>query len=72
MIYNKGDVIVLTDNRKFTIISLLNIDEYNFLYLKSNDTMEYTIVKVINDKIYNLNNREFSMIISNMLLRGEY
>lgn len=72
MTYNKDDVIVLTDNRKFTIISLLNIDEYNFLYLKSNDTMEYTIVKVINDKIYNLNNREFSMIISNMLLRGEY
>lgn len=72
MIYNKDDVIVLTDNRKFTIISLLNIDEYNFLYLKSDDTMEYTIVKVINDKIYNLNNREFSMIISNMLLRGEY
>lgn len=72
MTYNKDDVIVLTDNRKFTIISLLNIDEYNFLYLKSNNTMEYTIVKVINDKIYNLNNREFSMIISNMLLRGEY
>lgn len=72
MKYNKDDVIVLTDNRRFTIIDLLDIDNNHFMYLKNIEKEEYTIVKLINDKMYNLNNRELSMVICNMLLKGVY
>lgn len=72
MKYETNDVITLTDNREFKVIKELNINDIEFLYLKNNKIDEYTIVKVIQDKIYNLTNSELSKVLANMLLRGYY
>lgn len=72
MKYETNDVITLTDNREFKVIKELNINNIEFLYLKNNKIDEYTIVKVIQDKIYNLTNSELSKVLANMLLRGYY
>lgn len=72
MKYEANDVITLTDNREFKVIKELNINDIEFLYLKNNKIDEYTIVKVIQDKIYNLTNSELSKVLANMLLRSYY
>ena len=72
MRYNANDIITLTDNREFKVIKELNIDDIEFLYLKNNKIDEYTIVKVIQDKIYNLTNGELSKVLASMLLRSYY
>lgn len=70
MRYSANDIITLTDNREFKVIKELNIGDIEFLYLKNNKIDEYTIVKVIQDKIYNLTNSELSKVLANMLLRN--
>lgn len=70
MKYETNDIITLTDNREFKVIKELNIGDIEFLYLKNNKIDEYTIVKVIQDKIYNLTNGELSKVLANMLLRS--
>ena len=70
MKYETNDIITLTDNREFKVIKELNIGDIEFLYLKNNKIDEYTIVKVIQDKIYNLTNSELSKVLANMLLRN--
>lgn len=72
MKYETNDIITLTDNREFKVIKELNIGDIEFLYLKNNKIDEYTIVKVIQDKIYNLTNGELSKILASMLLRSYY
>ena len=72
MKYETNDIITLTDNREFKVIKELNIGDIEFLYLKNNKIDEYTIVKVIQDKIYNLTNSELSKVLANMLLRSYY
>lgn len=72
MRYSVNDIITLTDNREFKVIKELNIEDIEFLYLKNNKIDEYTIVKVIQDKIYNLTNGELSKVLANMLLRSYY
>ncbi len=72
MKYETNDIITLTDNREFKVIKELNIGDIEFLYLKNNKIDEYTIVKVIQDKIYNLTNGELSKVLANMLLRSYY
>lgn len=72
MKYDVNDIIILTDNREFKVIKGLNIGDIEFLYLKNNKMDEYTIVKVIQDKIYNLTNGELSKVLANMLLRSNY
>ncbi len=72
MRYSANDIITLTDNREFKVIKELNIGDIEFLYLKNNKIDEYTIVKVIQDKIYNLTNGELSKVLASMLLRSYY
>ncbi|MCI7242164.1 MAG: hypothetical protein MR550_06495 [Bacilli bacterium] len=72
MKYETNDIITLTDNREFKVIKELNIGDIEFLYLKNNKIDEYTIVKVIQDKIYNLTNGELSKVLASMLLRSYY
>lgn len=72
MRYSVNDIITLTDNREFKVIKELNIGDIEFLYLKNNKIDEYTIVKVIQDKIYNLTNGELSKVLASMLLRSYY
>lgn len=72
MKYETNDIITLTDNREFKVIKELNIGDIEFLYLKNNKIDEYTIVKVIQDKIYNLTNCELSKVLASMLLRSYY
>lgn len=72
MKYEVNDVITLTDNREFQIIKELSVNDIEFLYLKNVKVDEYTIVKVIQDKIYNLTNGELSKVLASMLLRSYY
>lgn len=72
MKYEINDIITLTDNREYKVIKELNIGDIEFLYLKNNKIDEYTIVKVIQEKIYNLTNGELSKVLANMLLRSYY
>ena len=72
MKYETNNIITLTDNREFKVIKELNIGDIEFLYLKNNKIDEYTIVKVIQDKIYNLTNGELSKVLASMLLRSYY
>ena len=72
MKYETNDIITLTDNREFKVIKEINIGDIEFLYLKNNKIDEYTIVKVIQDKIYNLTNGELSKVLASMLLRSYY
>ena len=72
MKYETNDIITLTDNREFKVIKELNIGDIEFLYLKNNKIDEDTIVKVIQDKIYNLTNGELSKVLASMLLRSYY
>ena len=72
MRYSANDIITLTDNREFKVIKELNIGDIEFLYLKNNKIDEYTIVQVIQDKIYNLTNGELSKVLASMLLRSYY
>ena len=72
MKYETNDIITLTDNREFKVIKELNSGDIEFLYLKNNKIDEYTIVKVIQDKIYNLTNGELSKVLASMLLRSYY
>lgn len=72
MKYEVNDVITLIDNREFQIIKELSINDIEFLYLKNVKVDEYTIVKVIQDKIYNLTNGELSKVLASMLLRSYY
>lgn len=70
MNFNKEEIITLEDNREFKIINAIEIDENEYLYLKNINKEEYTIVKVIENKLYNLTNHELSLILSNILLRS--
>ena len=66
----KGEIITLSDAREFEIIKKVEINDIIYLYLKNIEENQYTIVKVIEDKIYNLTNQELSLVISNMIVRG--
>ena len=66
MDYNKNEIITLDDSREFKIVEVVNINDILYLYLKSLEIDKYTIVKVIEDKIYNLTNNELSLVIANM------
>lgn len=66
MMYEKNEIITLTDNREFQVINLVNINNVEYLYLKNINEDQYTIVKVIEDKIFNLTNNEFSLVIPNL------
>lgn len=70
MKYTKDDIITLADDRKFIIEDLYKINSIPFLYLKNLNKDEYTIVKIIENKIYNLTRKELSLVISEMLLSG--
>lgn len=70
MKYTKDDIITLSDDRKFIIEDLYKINSIPFLYLKNLNKDEYTIVKIIENKIYNLTRKELSLVISEMLLSG--
>lgn len=70
MNYEKGEIITLSDAREFEIIKKVEINDIIYLYLKNIEENQYTIVKVIEDKIYNLTNQELSLVISNMIVRG--
>ena len=72
MKYEVNDILTLTDNREFQIIKELSVNDIEFLYLKNVKVDEYTIVKVIQDKIYNLTNGELSKVLASMLLRSYY
>ena len=66
MNYEKNEIITLTDDREFEIINLVNINNIEYLYLKNLNEDQYTIVKVIGDKIFNLTNNEFPLVIANL------
>lgn len=73
MSFEKDEILILEDNREFIVVETLEVDNTCFLYLKSLDVDKYTIVKIIEDTIYNLTNNEISTVIANLFrLRWSY
>ena len=73
MNFEKDEILILEDNREFIVVETLEVDNTRFLYLKSLDIDKYTIVKIIEDTIYNLTNNEISTVIANLFrLRWSY
>lgn len=70
MSYVKNEIIVLEDNREFLIVETVNIEDILYLYLKNTEIDKYTIVRVLEDKIYNLTNKETSLVIANLFRRS--
>lgn len=66
MNYEINEIITLTDNREFKIVNAVTINNIEYLYLKNINVDQYTIVKVIEDKIFNLNTNELSLVIENL------
>ena len=66
MNFNIDEILCLSDNREFKVINVVNINDIDYLYLKNMNLDQYTIVKVIDDKIFNLNGSEFSLVIENL------
>ena len=66
MKYDVNEIITLSDNREFQIINAVTINNTEYLYLKNTDIDQYTIVKVIEDTIYNLNAKEIKLVIDNL------
>ena len=66
MKYEINEIITLTDNREFEIINAVTINNTEYLYLKNTEMDQYTIVKVIEDTIYNLNANEIKLVIDNL------
>ena len=66
MKYEVNEIITLTDSREFEIINAVTINETEYLYLKNTEIDQYTIVKVIEDTIYNLNTNEIKLVIDNL------
>lgn len=66
MSFQKYEIITLEDSREFQIVNLVNINDIEFLYLKNMDKDQYTIVKVIENKIFNLTREEIPLVIANL------
>lgn len=66
MKYEINEIITLTDNREFEIINAVTINDVEYLYLKNKDMDQYTIVKVIEDTIFNLSTKEIKLVIDNL------
>lgn len=66
MKYDVNEIITLSDNREFEIINAVTINNTEYLYLKNTEIDQYTIVKVIEDTIYNLNSNEIKLVIDNL------
>ena len=66
MKYEINEIITLTDNREFEIINAVTINNTEYLYLKNTEMDQYTIVKVIEDTIYNLSTIEIKLVIDNL------
>lgn len=66
MRYEINEIITLTDNREFEVVNTLTINNTEYLYLKNKEIDQYTIVKVIEDTIYNLNSDETKLVIENL------
>lgn len=66
MKYEINEIITLSDNREFEIINAVTIENTDYLYLKNTDIDQYTIVKVVEDTIYNLTNNEIRLVIENL------
>lgn len=69
MKYEINEIITLTDEREFEIINAIIINNTEYLYLKNTEIDKYTIVKVIEDTIYNLNSNETKLVIENLYRR---
>lgn len=66
MSYKIDEIITLTDNREFEIVNAVTINEIEYLYLKNTEMDQYTIVKVIENCLYNLTQKEMSLVIENL------
>ena len=65
MNYGINEILSLSDNREFLVINAVTIDDAEYLYLKNIEIDQYTIVKVINDRIFNLSQNELLLVIEN-------
>ena len=65
MNYGINEILSLSDNREFLVINAVTIDDAEYLYLKNIEVDQYTIVKVINDRIFNLSQNELLLVIEN-------
>jgi len=66
MNYEIEEIITLTDNREFEIINAVTINNIEYLYLKNTKIDQYTIVKVIEDSLFNLTANETTLVIENL------
>lgn len=69
MNYEINEIITLSDGREFEIINATTINNTEFLYLKNIELDQYTVVKVLEDTIYNLNTNEMKLVIENLYRR---
>lgn len=69
MNYEIDEVITLTDDREFIVINAVTINNIEYLYLKNTEIDQYTIVKVQEDKIFNLKQEEVILVIENFFRR---
>jgi len=66
MTYEINEIITLTDEREFKVVNAVTINNIEYLYLENTKVDQYTIVKVIEDTIYNLNANETKLVIENL------
>jgi len=66
MTFEIDDILTLSDNREFKIVNAVTIDNLEYLYLKNTQIDQYTIVKVVGNKIFNLTSKEMSLVIENL------
>lgn len=67
MMYVKGNIVTLDDMAEYEIIDVVYCMDNLYLYLKSVLTEDYTIVKAIEEKFYNLTNEEFEIVVANLI-----
>ena len=67
MTYSKGEIITLDNFSEFEVIDTVNYNNNLYLYLKNTQIDRYTIVKAIENKLYNIIEEELSIVIANIL-----
>ncbi len=72
MNYEIGNEITLEDNKSYIVIDLFELNNNKYLYLMNEETKKASLVKIINDIIYEIDDdNEFNIALNELINKNK-
>lgn len=72
MYYEVGGKITLEDNKSYIIVDYFEITDNKYLYLINEESKKASLVKIINDSLYEINDdNEYNNVLNELFNRNK-